>query len=107
MYHHNTSFSKSSFDLVHGPYDGEVPDIAGEEIIDEGMMEDGNGSGDLRNKLYSAGHVRLKSQAESTYMQEKSFMKQRKVIGHNSTGTKIKATRKDKGVCPHVQYKFQ
>ncbi|ODM97907.1 HMG box-containing protein 4 [Orchesella cincta] len=89
-----TSLSKSiyhttgSYGLSHQSFGDEVPDIAGEEIVGEDLLEEEDGGTD-------AG-VRLKSQAQSTYMLEKSFEKHRKVIGHTA-GSKMKATRKDKG----------
>lgn len=88
--------------MMHEPYDGEVPDIAAEEIIDEGLLDEEDGAMEITSSVHHrhvGNNVRLKSQAQSTYMLEKSFSKQRKITGVGSnSGAKIKATRKDKGV---------
>lgn len=85
---------------MHDSFDDDVPDIGAEEIIDEGLLDGEDEAIEIPRKLHHGkNNVRLKSQAQSTYMLEKSFAKQRKLagVGHNS-GLKIKATRKDKGV---------
>ncbi len=85
--------------MMHEPYDGEVPDIAAEEIIDEGLLDEEDGAMEIISSVHHrhvGNNVGLKSQAQSTYMMEK---KQKKIAGvGQNPGTKIKATRKDKGV---------
>ncbi|CAL8110395.1 unnamed protein product [Orchesella dallaii] len=80
-----------SYGLSHESFVNKVHDSTSEEIIGEDLLEDERGT-----ELSDAGSVRLKSQAQSTYMLEKSFDRHRKVTGH-IPGTKTKATRKDKG----------
>lgn len=111
IYQHDIGISDSndsSLDTIfnHRTYDSQVPDVAGEEVIDDSNDDDDRGTTLSTNRFYgrngnNGNNVRLKSQAESTYMMEKTF-KQKKIAGqglHIAVGVagKKKATRKDKG----------
>jgi hypothetical protein len=103
-------------------FDGEMPELAGEEIVDSSLM-DADDSSEMeihedvspppsRKRGYSSHHSKPKTQAQSTYMMEKSFEKgsMSNVISNNNKkvssqhgpqlgkGSSSKNTKKDKGV---------
>jgi len=96
-------------DLPH-EFEGDMPELGGEEIVDNSeATEDDNLYAELARSSKNHGHGgnrasfannKLKSQAQSTYMMEKSFEKSnRKISSHGgSLGGKSKPARKDKGV---------